>query len=85
LQTYFTVGVKEVRAWTFIKGSKAPVCAGIIHSDFERGFIRAEVYSCDDIFELKTEKALKEAGKIRSEGKAYLVQDGDCLLIRFNV
>jgi GTP-binding protein YchF len=85
LATFFTVGEDEVRAWTFTKGMTAPQCAGTIHTDFEKGFIRAEVYSCDDIFELKTEKALKEAGKIRSEGKAYLVQDGDCLLIRFNV
>jgi GTP-binding protein YchF len=85
LATFFTVGEDEVRAWTFTKGMTAPQCAGTIHTDFEKGFIRAEVYTCDDIFELKTEKALKEAGKIRSEGKAYLVQDGDCLLIRFNV
>ena len=85
LATFFTVGEDEVRAWTFIKGMLAPQCAGTIHTDFEKGFIRAEVYSCDDIFEYKTEKALKEAGKIRSEGKAYVVQDGDCMLIRFNV
>lgn len=64
---------------------KAPQCAGLIHSDFEKGFIRAETYACEDIFTYKTEKALKEAGKIRLEGKDYLVQDGDCLLIRFNV
>ena len=63
----------------------APQCAGIIHTDFEKGFIRAEVYSCNDIFEYKSEKNLKEAGKIRSEGKNYVVQDGDCMLIRFNV
>lgn len=85
LATFFTVGQDEVRAWTFTKGMLAPQCAGTIHTDFERGFIRAEVYSCDDIFEYKNEKALKEAGKIRSEGKAYQVQDGDCMLIRFNV
>ena len=85
LATFFTVGQDEVRAWTFTKGMLAPQCAGTIHSDFERGFIRAEVYSCDDIFEYKSEKALKEAGKIRSEGKSYLVHDGDCMLIRFNV
>ena len=85
LATFFTVGADEVRAWTFTKGMLAPQCAGTIHSDFERGFIRAEVYSCDDVFEYKSEKALKEAGKIRSEGKAYQVQDGDCMLIRFNV
>lgn len=85
LSTFFTVGEDEVRAWTFTNGMSAPNCAGTIHTDFEKGFIRAEVYSCNDIFEYKTEKALKEAGKIRSEGKTYLVQDGDCMLIRFNV
>lgn len=85
LGTFFTVGEDEVRAWTFKKGMKAPQCAGIIHTDFEKGFIRAETYACEDIFEYKSEKALKEAGKIRLEGKDYLVKDGDCLLIRFNV
>ena len=85
LSTFFTVGEDEVRAWTFKNGMSAPQCAGIIHTDFEKGFIRAEVYSCSDIFEYKTEKALREAGKIRSEGKTYLVKDGDCMLIRFNV
>ena len=85
LATFFTVGEDEVRAWTFKNGMKAPQCAGIIHTDFERGFIRAEAYSCEDIFEYKTEKALKENGKIRSEGKEYQVRDGDCLLFRFNV
>lgn len=85
LGTFFTVGEDEVRAWTFKKGMKAPQCAGIIHTDFEKGFIRAETYACEDIFEYKSEKALKEVGKIRLEGKDYLVKDGDCLLIRFNV
>lgn len=85
LATFFTVGADEVRAWTFTKGMFAPQCAGLIHTDFEKGFIRAEVYSYDDIIEYRSEKALKEAGKIRSEGKSYLVQDGDCMLIRFNV
>ena len=85
LATFFTVGEDEVRAWTFKKGMKAPQCAGLIHSDFERGFIRAETYHYDDIMVYKSEKALKEAGKIRSEGKDYVVKDGDCLLIRFNV
>ena len=85
LSTFFTVGEDEVRAWTFKNGMSAPQCAGTIHTDFEKGFIRAEVYSCSDIFEYKTEKALREAGKIRSEGKTYLVKDGDCMLIRFNV
>ena len=85
LATFFTVGEDEVRAWTFSVGMKAPQCAGIIHIDFERGFIRAEAYSYDDIMIYKTEKALKEAGKLRSEGKEYIVKDGDCLLFRFNV
>ena len=85
LSTFFTVGEDEVRAWTFSNGMKAPQCAGIIHTDFERGFIRAEAYSYDDIMIYKTEKSLKEAGKLRSEGKEYIVKDGDCLLFRFNV
>lgn len=85
LQTYFTAGPKEVRAWTFIKGSKAPVCAGIIHSDFERGFIRAETISYDDFVKFGGEQACKEAGKMRSEGKEYIVQDGDLLNFLFNV
>ncbi len=85
LATFFTVGEDEVRAWTFSKGMKAPQCAGLIHSDFEKGFIRAETYAYEDIREYRSEKALKEAGKIRSEGKEYEVKDGDCLLIRFNV
>ena len=76
LQTYFTAGPKEVRAWTFLKGSKAPQCAGIIHSDFEKGFIRAETISYDDYVRLGGEQACKEAGKIRSEGKDYIVQEG---------
>jgi ribosome-binding ATPase len=85
LVTYFTAGEKEVRAWTIRKGTKAPQAAGVIHTDFERGFIRAEAYSCDDLFTLKTETAVKEAGKYRSEGKDYVVKDGDVLLFRFNV
>ncbi len=85
LQTYFTAGPKEVRAWTFIKGSKAPQCAGIIHSDFERGFIRAETISYDDFVALGGEQACKEAGKMRSEGKEYVVKDGDLLNFLFNV
>ncbi len=85
LQTYFTAGPKEVRAWTFLKGSKAPQCAGIIHSDFERGFIRAETVSYDDYVRLGGEQACKEAGKIRSEGKEYVVQDGDIMTFLFNV
>jgi len=85
LSTFFTVGADEVRAWTFKNGMKAPQCAGLIHTDFEKGFIRAETYSFEDILKYQSEKNLKDAGKIRSEGKDYLVKDGDCLLIRFNV
>ena len=85
LQTYFTAGPKEVRAWTFKRGMKAPACAGIIHSDFEKGFIRAEVISFDDYKKYNGEKGAKEAGKLRSEGKEYVMQDGDICLFRFNV
>ena len=85
LETYFTAGPKEVRAWTFLKGSKAPQCAGIIHSDFERGFIRAETISYDDFIKYNGEQGCKEAGKMRSEGKDYVVQDGDLLNFLFNV
>ncbi len=85
LQTYFTAGPKEVRAWTFPKGAKAPQCAGVIHSDFERGFIRAETISFDDYVSLGGEQACKEAGKMRSEGKEYVVKDGDLLNFLFNV
>ncbi len=85
LSTFFTVGEDEVRAWTFKNGMTAPQCAGIIHSDFEKGFIRAEVYSYDDIMQYKTEQALKEAGKIRVEGKDYVAQDSDIFFFRFNV
>ena len=85
LDTYFTCGPKEVRAWTFLRGSKAPQCAGIIHSDFERGFIRAETIAYDDFVRLGGEQACKEAGKMRSEGKEYVVQDGDILEFLFNV
>jgi len=85
LKTYFTAGPQEVRAWTFTAGMKAPECAGIIHSDFEKGFIRAEAYHIDDILVYKTEAALKDAGKLRVEGKAYEVKDGDVLHFRFNV
>lgn len=85
LSTFFTAGEKEVRAWTFIKGSKAPTCAGIIHSDFEKGFIKVEAYSFFDIVQYQSEHALKEAGKLRIEGKSYVVLDGDVLHFRFNV
>lgn len=85
LATFFTAGADECRAWTFKKGSKAPKCAGIIHNDFERGFIKAEVMSFDDLYELKDEKKVKEAGKLRIEGKDYVMQDGDICYFRFNV
>lgn len=85
LATYFTVGKDEVRAWTFEKGMKAPACAGIIHSDFERGFIRAEVMSFGALKECGSELKVKEAGKARLEGKEYVMQDGDICHFRFNV
>ena len=85
LATYFTVGKDEVRAWTFKKGMNAKSCAGIIHTDFEKGFIRAEVISYDDLIEYGSELKVKEAGKARLEGKDYLMQDGDICHFRFNV
>lgn len=85
LQTYFTVGPKEARAWTVRKGAKGPEAAGAIHSDFEKGYIRAEVMSYEDYVALGSEQAVKEAGKYRSEGKEYVVKDGDIILFRFNV
>ncbi|GAB6041717.1 redox-regulated ATPase YchF [Endothiovibrio diazotrophicus] len=85
LQTYFTAGVKEVRAWTIPVGATAPQAAGKIHSDFERGFIRAEVVAYDDFVQYKGEQGAKEAGKLRSEGKEYVVKDGDVIHFRFNV
>lgn len=85
LDTYFTAGEKEVRAWTIRQGTKAPQAAGVIHTDFEKGFIRAETYHCEDLFHYGSEAAVKEAGKYRSEGKEYTVKDGDILFFRFNV
>ncbi len=85
MQTYFTAGVKEVRAWTIPVGATAPEAAGVIHSDFERGFIRAEVIAYDDFVSLGGEKAAAAAGKARLEGKTYVVQDGDVMHFRFNV
>lgn len=85
LQTYFTAGVKEVRAWTIRKGCTAPEAAGVIHSDFEKGFIRAEIISFEDFIKYKGEHAAKEAGKWRLEGKEYIVHDGDVIHFRFNV
>ncbi len=83
--TYFTVGVKEVRAWTITEGTKAPGAAGEIHSDFEKGFIRAEVIAYEDYIHYGSEAACREVGKLRVEGKEYVVKDGDCMHFRFNV
>ena len=85
LQTYFTAGVKEVRAWTIHKGDTAPQAAGVIHTDFERGFIRAQTISFDDYISHHGEKGAQEAGKLRAEGKDYIVQDGDVMNFLFNV
>lgn len=85
LQTYFTAGVKEVRAWTVPVGATAPQAAGVIHTDFEKGFIRAEVIAYDDFIQYKGEQGAKEAGKLRLEGKEYVVKDGDVMHFRFNV
>jgi hypothetical protein len=85
LITYFTAGVQEVRAWTIPEGAKAPRAAGVIHSDFERGFIKADAYHCDSLFALGSEQAVKEKGLYRSEGKEYVVKDGDILFFKFNV
>jgi GTP-binding protein YchF len=85
LQTFFTIGPKEIRAWTIKKGMTAPLAAGVIHSDLERGFIRAEVMKYADFISLGSEHACKEAGKLYIEGKNYIVEDGDILHIRFNV
>lgn len=85
LKTFLTAGPDECRAWTFRDGMKAPECAGVIHSDFERGFIKAETYSFEDLVTYKTPLKVKEAGRVRLEGKEYVVQDGDIMLFRFNV
>ena len=85
LETYFTAGEKEVRAWTYVKGAKAPQAAGVIHSDFEKGFIRAEVIKFDDFINCGSEAACRDAGKIGVEGKEYVVRDGDIMHFRFNV
>ncbi|MDR0487693.1 MAG: redox-regulated ATPase YchF [Treponema sp.] len=85
LRTFFTAGQDECRAWTIRAGDAAPRAAGVIHTDFEKGFIKAEVYSCDDIFRYGTEAKIKEAGKYRIEGKDYVVQDGDVVFFKFNV
>jgi hypothetical protein len=85
LQTYFTAGVKEVRAWTIHVGDTAPQAAGVIHTDFERGFIRAQTIAFDDFVACGGEQGAKEAGKVRAEGKDYVVKDGDVLNFLFNV
>ncbi|HEV8410247.1 MAG TPA: DUF933 domain-containing protein, partial [Gemmatimonadaceae bacterium] len=85
LQTYFTAGEQEVRAWTIHRGDAAPAAAGVIHTDFERGFIRAETVGFDDFIANDGWKGAKEKGVVRSEGKEYIVNDGDVLLFRFNV
>ena len=85
LETFFTAGEKEVKAWTIRKGYSAPKAAGVIHTDFERGFIKAEVYTYDDLMEFKSEGNIKEKGKLRQEGKNYIVQDGDIIFFKFNV
>ena len=85
LETFFTAGSDEVRAWTFIKGMKAPQCAGIIHTDFQKGFIKAEVMSFEDLEKYGSENKVKENGRLRLEGKEYLMQDGDICYFRFNV
>ncbi|WP_375396042.1 DUF933 domain-containing protein, partial [uncultured Sphingomonas sp.] len=85
LLTYFTAGPKETRAWTITAGTKAPQAAGVIHGDFERGFIRAETIAYDDFIKFGGETAARDAGKLRSEGKDYVVADGDIMNFRFNV
>ena len=85
LRTFFTAGEDECRAWTIREGDTAPKAAGVIHTDFEKGFIKAEVYSCEDIFKYGTEAKIKEAGKYRLEGRDYVVQDGDVMFFKFNV
>ena len=85
LETFFTAGKKEVKAWTIRKGFSAPQAAGVIHTDFERGFIKAEIYTYDDLMEFKSEIKIKENGKLRQEGKDYIVKDGDIIFFKFNV
>jgi len=85
LATFFTAGEKEVKAWTFKKGMKAPQCAGVIHTDFEKGFIKAEVVHYDDFINYGNKDKAKEAGKVRLEGKEYEFKDGDIALFRFNI
>jgi ribosome-binding ATPase YchF (GTP1/OBG family) len=84
LQSYFTAGEQEVRAWTVPVGATAPQAAGVIHTDFEKGFIRAEIYTLDDLEAYKSEKEIRNAGKLRTEGKTYIMQDGDICHFLFN-
>ena len=85
LETFFTAGPDENRAWTVLKNSTAPQAAGTIHTDFEKGFIKADIYTLEDLEQYKTEVALRAVGKIRSEGKDYIVKDGDIVFFKFNV
>ena len=85
LRTFFTAGTKEIRAWTYKAGMRAPECAGVIHTDFERGFIRAETFSYDDLLKYGSEQGVQEAGRLRLEGKDYMTRDGDIMHFRFNV
>ena len=85
LETFFTAGEKEVKAWTINQGSSAPQAAGVIHTDFERGFIKAEIYTYDDLMEFQSELKIKENGKLRQEGKEYIVKDGDIIFFKFNI
>jgi hypothetical protein len=85
LRTFFTAGEDECRAWTIRAGFKAPQAAGVIHTDFERGFIKAEVYGFSDLVSLGSEQAIRASGKLRQEGKEYVVQDGDVMFFKFNV
>ena len=85
LQTFFTAGEKEIRAWTINSGFTAPQAAGVIHTDFQKGFIKAETYNLQDLITYKSEEAVKSAGKIRLEGKNYIVSEGDIIFFKFNV
>ena len=85
LQTFFTAGPQEVRSWQFKKDWTAPKCAGVIHTDFFKGFIKADIYSINDLLVLGSEKAIKKSGKMRLEGKTYIMQDGDVCFFKFNV
>ena len=85
LETFFTAGVQEIKAWTIKKGSTAPEAAGVIHTDFQRGFIKAEIYTVKDLEQYESEHNIKSAGKVRQEGKEYIVKDGDVIFFKFNV